>query len=514
MTILRNFLTCSALFLALPAAAQVVYLHESDGYNGAINNKSLEPKITCYPEGTSYIFLDDVRISNVKHDQEDAGVFINRSGNLFFMGNRCNFTFHNLMTEGFGAAISNRVGDTTLTLSNFSYLAFTSAPLLPQGQGAIYSLGSVMIENSEEVTFCGNYSSWSGAAIYTPYLLGSKASRPSVNLSGNRYLVFRDNVSQGYGGAISTHNLTLTTRGPSCFENNHAYHDVNSNGGAIAIAPGGSISISVKSGDLIFKGNTASQDGNTIHNSIHLQSGAQFKNLRAVSESGVYFYDPISHSESHKITDLVINAPEGKETYEGTISFSGLCLDDHEVCAENLTSTILQDVTLAGGTLSLSDGVTLQLHSFKQEASSTLTMSPGTTLLCSGDARVQNLHILIEDTDNFVPVRIRAEDKDALVSLEKLKVAFEAYWSVYDFPQFKEAFTIPLLELLGPSFDSLLLGETTLERTQVTTENDAVRGFWSLSWEEYPPSLDKDRRITPTKKTVFLTWNPEITSTP
>ncbi|WP_100934655.1 polymorphic outer membrane protein middle domain-containing protein [Candidatus Chlamydia corallus] len=514
MTLLRNLLTCLTVFLTLPATAQVVYLDENDSYNGSVDTKDLDRRVTCHPEGTSYIFLDDVGICNVHHNEKDSGVFVNQSGDLFFMGNCYNLTFKNLMTEGFGAAISNRVGDTTLTLSDFSILGFSSAPLLDQGRGAIYSLGSVVIKDNDTVTFCGNFSTWNGGAIYTPYLLGSKAKRPSVTLCGNRYMSFRNNVCQGYGGAIYTHNLNITTEGSTFFENNHAYHEVNTHGGAIAIAPGGSISISVKEGNLSFRGNTTSKDSNTIRSSIHLQSGARFDNLRAVSGSAVYFYDPVTTSESHTIRDLVINAPEEEQAYEGTIVFSGCYLNNDEIFEENLTSTIAQDVTLAGGTLSVLDGATLKLHSFKQEENSVLEMSRGSSLICSGDNRVLSLNILIEDSRNFIPARICAEENQALVSLDKLKVTFAPYWSLYDLSQFKEEFSIPLLELLGPSCDSLILSETTLDRAEITMTYENIQGWWSLTWQQENPSLDKNRKIIPTKKTIFLTWNPQKTSQP
>ncbi|EPJ23902.1 polymorphic outer membrane protein, partial [Chlamydia psittaci 03DC29] len=124
-------------------------------------------------------------------------------------------------------------------------------------------------------------------------IMHSKAKSAEVTdnsvftFEGNSGLTFSGNSSSKNGGAIYAKNLKIVSGGPTLFTDNTAQEA----GGAIAIADGGTLSLTAESGDIIFKGNKGKDDA---PNAINIGSTAKITDLRASQGSSIIFYDPIT----------------------------------------------------------------------------------------------------------------------------------------------------------------------------------------------------------------------------
>ncbi|WP_348519262.1 polymorphic outer membrane protein middle domain-containing protein [Chlamydia gallinacea] len=226
------------------------------------------------------------------------------------------------------------------------------------------------------------------------------ATSPTVTISGNPSVTFAKNSAYGYGGAIYSKSVSLGG-GDITFSENTA-----SQGGAIYIADGGTISISAKEGNIIFWGNTqttaitdpsisgdnnqtspSTKTSSPVHNALYLGSGAKILQLRAETDSSVIFYDPIitQTATSTPATPLKLNAADesndSSTVYDGRIVFSGEKLTEEEAKdPANTTSIFHCPVVLEAGTLVLKNGATLLTESFTQNPNSLIIMDGGTTI--------------------------------------------------------------------------------------------------------------------------------------
>ncbi|ANH78250.1 autotransporter domain-containing protein [Candidatus Chlamydia sanziniae] len=508
----RYLLISSTLVLTLQASANVIYLSEHDSYDETTSNTNFTPKTTLDEGGTSYILKEDVYIANlgVKNSTKSR-VFNNHAGNLTFLGNHHVLKFDNLKTTAFGSAICNNIGNTTLTLSDFSILACNAAPSFNEGCGAIYSLGSIVMQNNDSISFTNTRNKMKGGAIQTPYLLGSTVDHPTVTFSNNGHMIFENNTTEEEGGAIFAHKLIISAGGPTIFKNNHVHRNVNARGGAISIPPGGEISLSADQGDIIFLGNTVISTSKAVKNSIHLDSYATFTQLRAKEKYGITFYDPITSSE-HSSTPtklIIINAPGlDAQAYKGRICFSGGLLSDEERTLDNLTSTLPQNVQLAGGVLALENDAILKISSFTQNEDSKLFMDRGTTLQCKEHVTLQNLWINLGNLENKKTVKITTEGTHTKIFLANPLVIYDPTQLCYEDTKFKDEFTLDTLELSGASLNNLTIEDQALRTVLEEAPHHGYQGNWSLSWEHQPSSSEAYAAPAMASKKAQLSWYP------
>ncbi|EPP35455.1 autotransporter beta-domain protein [Chlamydia ibidis] len=276
--------------------------------------------------------------------------------------------------------------------------------------GAIYAIGNINFDNNKSLIFQNNAASpelsppeeaGNGGAIYCVKATNGPASHtlqaneltPSgLTITHQNTIFFANNVASKQGGAIYGENVSITSSGPTLFTNNNA-----SNGGAIFIKGGGSLTLSADYGDMIFDGNTKVANGEAARNAISLDKDAKIKSLSASGSYKLIFADPITsvppsqtaaqalQAGQADANTLTINPVRGDNSpftnYIGSVVFTDVTpAPAVGVPLGGIKSEIHQPVTLAGGSLVLEKGVTLSVLSFNQQSGSTLLMGSGTTL--------------------------------------------------------------------------------------------------------------------------------------
>lgn len=282
-------------------------------------------------------------------------------------------------------SIGGAIGATTsVTLSNNSLISFSGNYAEMGGAIGCYNSetngngnGKVTISNNNLIRFDGNSSLKRGGAIYAGTL-----EIPNGNVT------FQNNTSKYDGSAIyCTKSATITAGSTILFLGNQVTTastvaengggsgntSINNLGAAIYGANGSSdvpITLKALSGDIIFKDNQCTANGNTKYCSI---AGNVQLDLKATTGRTIAFYDAVNISTKNSQTqNLDINKTENGTTYEGTVLFSG---EYHEN-----KSFIPQKVTLHNGTLVLGENAELNVISFQQEEGTTVVLGPGAIL--------------------------------------------------------------------------------------------------------------------------------------
>lgn len=445
---------------------------------------------------------------------------VNSTGSALLQGNTNVLFSKNTTTENGGALHAKG----PVTCINNASLSFQQNTATANG-GALYTTGEVILsDNSGSVTFVGNSAALGGAlycegngfitnnffvsfdgnttkstgntgnggAIYCSQAQPPQAPAtpaPVLTISGNQYVNFLNNSATSNGGAIYTNKLVLSAGGPTLFQNNTVTNDTTAKGGAIAIAENGVISLSADSGDITFSGNktitgTAGSQ-QTTRNAIDLGNAATFSQLRASAGNTIFFYDPITSSTTQTptpaLSTLNINGPDttNNPSYQGTIVFSGEQLSTEEAArAENLKSTIKQNVELSGGSLVLKQGVTLVASSFTQQSSSSLIMDTGTTLESEGDLTVTNLTINVASLAPNKQATLKAGTSNK-INLSGALTLSDPTGSAYENLMFDkdETFSFLSLEVTPANADT-----AGLSLTPLTPEGHyGYQGTWSLT---------------------------------
>ncbi|WP_201456754.1 autotransporter domain-containing protein [Chlamydia sp. 17-3921] len=487
-----------ALASSLNASASVIYLSEQDNYLPS-------PKVSIDTGGTSYVLSGNVNILNAKFPFDKIGnCFTNKEGNLAFIGNNYSLYFDNIQSNALGAAISNLAPGHSLTLSGFTNIAFICTPSATStGQGALYSIGSILLQNNNHLLFSDNFSTGNGGAIYCPHLLGSKEAIPTVILSGNDLITFSNNTSQGNGGAIYAHKLVLSSGLSTLFKNNHAHHDVNPAGGAIAIASGGTLSLSADFGNIIFEGNTISSQSKIVRNSVDLRGGAHILQLRATEGNHISFYDPLKQFGAVN-QELVMNASEGLKAYKGTLRFSGAFFPNQDKTPENLTSVFKQNVRLAAGILALESDAIVQMPSFSQDEDSIVRMDRSTTLKCDGNATITNLHLNLTDANPKQAACVVTNTEEGKINLKGPIILRNSRKDFYEHPDLKQGFVIEALELKAKNLKNITVSEEAYLSTRNQEFHHGYQGKWSIKWDEFANS----EASSFASKKASLTWEP------
>ncbi|WP_348663830.1 polymorphic outer membrane protein middle domain-containing protein [Chlamydia vaughanii] len=491
-------------------------LTAADSFDGS-NNAMFNVKSSANEEGTLYSLSEDILIQNVSNIlPRMTGCFKNTKGNLNFSGNNKRFVFLNNTVDAEGKMIFHDTED-FLILANFLQIKCLGSTTFKEGKSAIKSRGAILFKYNSEITFESCFSEEKGGAIYCIPKKGS-TKEPSVTFITNEHIKFAYNESRKGGGAIYAANMHLTAMGPTLFIDNtaHGFSGTRSPGGAIAIAPKGELSLFADSGDITFAGNTILHGRNYERNAVHLEDEAFISFLSAKAGKSIVFYDSITSSKASSIP-LMINESFGIKT-TGTIFFSsGDCKYSCSTLATVNFSRILQDVILAGGTLSISSGSILSVQNFIQRPGSQLIVDQSSMLRVNENAEILNLTIpvklsiptqRIENSKlKYTTLSHRQAGKISLLGNNK-KLSFlgslNVDWQDEDFYE--------NLELANPVTFPLVIIETKkLENThiEVSQLNAPInpygyQGSWKLEWLNTPTT-----RASQAECRALLLWTPK-----
>lgn len=275
--------------------------------------------------------------------------------------------------------------------------------------GALCSQSDILIQGNFQLRMQENQASseqeflgYGGAiccATTEPSSLGqtfdiavNKPSAPILRIKDNFLTVFSNNTASASGGAIYCDNLHIENNSGTYFLHNRAKQ-----GGAIAIADTGSISLHAGDGIIVFQGNqNITPAGPTVRNAIHLASKAHFSEISTLGGGNIFFYDPITQDdlpEGATARTLIIN-PKEESNPSGSVVFSGKhATSEERANPENISSVLHHHVHLNSGTLALEEGARLHVESFKQTDEAILRLQPDTELSAQKDIRVTNIEM-------------------------------------------------------------------------------------------------------------------------
>lgn len=441
--------------------------------------------------------------------QGSGGAFSN-AGTLLMEGNR-SVTFRANSATGAGGAVSQTSG--MLTISGSRELTFVSNHAASGGAVSLRG-GTMSISGNDNVSFADNRATEAGGAI--------RLTGGALSLADNGTLSFSGNAAEGRGGAIDNAGAQLVIRGNgnTQFIGNHA----GIAGGAIANGEGGRVTLFADAGDITFRSNTQGSGANTI--------------LRAIDSQGDIHDDAakyhFSASEGHCITFYdsvrVQNTDYGWYTGQtnfntqgrGMIEFSGKYAEADllaatgtaptaEALAASRNSVFTGSIYLAGGTLRIADGASLNafhLYFADGAAAATIALSNGTlstpsrelffninkTLELTGVNTIATGYLAFEDGATLT-FNLGAENRDrALLSVNS-----------GDILDLQGGLTFNINSAEGAASGTYKLIETKagLRDNCSLTLNGAERG--SLSWRDGILWYDADYRppVIPTTDLVF-----------
>lgn len=230
------------------------------------------------------------------------------------------------------------------------------------------------------IQFTGNESSRAGGAIATNKFVLSDITGETI---------FAGNNASTLGGAIYAANgVEIDHAGQVSFLNNHAGFD----GGAIYLATGSTSFIRATGGNILFSGNTGTDDnGFHVANSISIYSDATLT-LSAETGRSITFHDPISGGTS---TLLNINGDTNEST-GGDVIFSGKSAtasampkgenesqEGYQARLKKSRHYFAQEIRQYGGTLTLEEAATLEANTFSLEHDSLLQIGKDSSVTAS-----------------------------------------------------------------------------------------------------------------------------------
>lgn len=538
---LHRLLVSSAIALPFSSFSLVsaeTPLGSADSYSGSGNATEFQPKDTNEAGGTIYSCTGDMSIYNAGSSGQELSTacFQEQTGDLTFIGNGYSMSFNTIDVDADNPGAINVKGQNkSLTLTEFSNLSFIASPskITTTGTGAIESAGAINLTNNDYVTFINNASTTTGGAAcsqgnctisgnQTVYFDSNTTSGSDINggaiccaqkpppaavpptpmltITGNNEVTFINNTATGSGGAIYAQNLTLSSQGKGVLFANNTASATTPKGGAIAIADSGTLSLSADGSNITFNGNTTNTTGSTItRNAIDLANSAKFTTLRATEGNSIYFYDPITGSGA---TDaLNINETNASVTYGGSIVFSGEKLSETEKQqAENLKSKFTQTVTLKNGSLVLKDGVTVDTHTFTQEAGSTLLMDAGTTLSAStGAVTVNNLAVNMSSLNGTDKVTLSATASSQNVTLSGPITLMDENGNAYENHDLRNSQDYSFIQLsAGTGGNATPTADP--QATEQTPQHYGYQGTWAVAWM---PGTGGGANVT---QTATLSW--------
>lgn len=280
-----------------------------------------------------------------------------------------------------GAYDSSTTGDVanqgTVVISGAGTILFDSNKA--NKRGTIFAQ-TLSISNSDSISFINNESAYDGSAIYFT---------KQCDISAKGTILFQGNkVTSG-----SVTPIAASSSQPLAAQDSKGAAIYGEDIGNNATDP--TLNLTATKGSIIFRDNICSANNKycSIAGNVNLQT------LNAVSQQGIYFYDPLSITtlQTQSINTLNINQTNGGTTYTGVIAISAALHENK--------SSIAQNAVLHAGTLSLGKNAELSVISFDQKVGSKLLMAPASTLStmnnASGGLAINNLVIDLSTVDTF-----------------------------------------------------------------------------------------------------------------
>ncbi|ANH78252.1 polymorphic outer membrane protein middle domain-containing protein [Candidatus Chlamydia sanziniae] len=446
--------------------------------------------IGCYPTAS-------VIISNNSAPMEFAHNFSTCAGGVLHYGSSIIF--------------KNNSGDIVFTGNSTA----NSLKGITPGHGMTFALGAggaiciptgslIFTGNTGACTFSYNATADSAGAIYAQQCV----------LANRGPFTFHSNTATKNGGAICAKSLDIDAYGPMVFKNNRA-----EKGGAIYISPtiGGTdttskLRIAASRGDVIFTGNMLNTKPG-IRNAITVDSG-DITDLCATSTSRLIFYDPITQtlpSTGATSKPIIINS----EGSLGSVIFSSENLSTAELLLPgNKTTTLLGNVTVAGGELRITQNAIVKVLRFTASAGQ-LTLGTGATLELgtpTGGATTNNITIGKLGFDvasfldsNFATAAVNASGKTVTVS-GGLTLVSDDNDELYDITLLKNSLAIPVVTFTG----------TTVTHTDFpdgdifASDHYGYQGRWTATWlrPNLVPAPDGSLPggTTPPTNTLYALW--------
>ncbi|WP_201456758.1 polymorphic outer membrane protein middle domain-containing protein [Chlamydia sp. 17-3921] len=452
----------------------------------------------------------------------DGGAF--KAKYFSLSGTKGNITFQGNTSDKQGGAVSS---ETTLTLQeNLGSLIFTNNSAKESGGGALSSKGSTDIERNGQIFFINNSTTGENAhgGAINSFANGSTLN-PELKFEENASINFSYNSAEGNGGAIYAKKLFLIANGPTEFLFNKSGSTTNpGKGGAIAIAPKGSLVLSADKGDISFLGNTIIVDATNVKRSaINLEDDATISMMAASAGNNIFFYDPITHSTTPTSppvpqpqpqptvtasapasvptttppSTLLLNPSDADGTiYTGSIVFSGEKLNAEETAVvENLVSTIKSPVKLANGKLVLKKGVTVKLSSLTQDEQATVVMDTGTTLeATSDDISLNRLNINLSSLSNGKKATVKTPENKNITITGPVGLVDE-YGDFYEDHTLRNPQMFSLLEVSTSGTGVASVAAIPLTTSLDPSTHYGYQGYWSLDWT-----------TTGTTKSATVSW--------
>ncbi|EPP35436.1 autotransporter beta-domain protein [Chlamydia ibidis] len=505
---------CSLVLLPLyPAHGDVRNtLSSTNNFDGS-SGGTLEIKESQGTSSNDHVFYSlssDVEIKNVtKTNPANRSLFEHTQGYLSFLGNGHSMILSDNTLTNQGSFVKNTESNSVCSFLGFHELLITNTPEAPLGKGAIFSNSRLVFRNNKKIAFDGCSSLQEGGAIHC-VRPGINDNIPSVFLQNNGSTIFQNNESNTAGGAIYTDNLAIEASGPVHFIHNTVAPQNDRDlpkGGAIYILPKGTLSLHAKEGSIIFEGNKVIRNNRVVPSSIHLGSEASIEYLIANKGHSIEFYDPIFHDGSSN-KELYINKDSQEKIYQGTVLFSSGCRQDG--CSPSQAfylSRILQNVSLAGGTLHIKGDTIVTTKRFSQLPESKIILEQQAKLRADGHILISNLHLPLT-TQQLIstdPPSISTIFRDNYLRLYGpifINIEDENF---YDTKLLEKDLKIPLLTL-----ESQELSKIQVEDDDIIIRQDpyGYQGTWTLDWEDRESYMQTPRIKINAVKNAFLSWKP------
>ncbi|WP_348663839.1 polymorphic outer membrane protein middle domain-containing protein [Chlamydia vaughanii] len=435
--------------------------------------------------------------ANVLFDQnfsaEDGGAIACKAFTLTGSSKTINFTTNKSAKKG-GAIAATGVANLS---DNQGTIEFSNNAATNAG-GAVLSEASMTIARNGIVVFKNNRVSGANDGCGGAIHCSKTGTTPTLTLTDNKALLFKENTSSANGGAICSDKFILSSGGPTLFIKNKATNAAPK-GGAIQISGSGECSITAELGNITFEQNSIATANNATvkANAINIGNNGKFLNLRAADKQSIFFYDPIT-CEGACADLLTLNKAEGDKAYTGRIIFSGEKLtEDQAADADNLKTVFSQPIALAAGQLVLRRGVDVEAKTISQTAGSIILVDAGTKLHAkTEDVTLTGLAITPGSLDGNTLAEIAADANAKNLTLSGPIQVIDASGKFYEEHKLDRTLVYEGIRLSAKGAVTL----TDVPSEVPTPEaHYGYQGNWSISWA-------KDTTSDPKTSTAIFTW--------
>ncbi|WP_228368790.1 polymorphic outer membrane protein middle domain-containing protein [Chlamydia psittaci] len=375
------------------------------------------------------------------------------------------------------------------------------------------------VDNTGGCDINNNLAQKDGGAIYAT----------TCSFSNNSPTYIMKNSAKENGGAICAKVLTINSQDPMVFFNNRAQK-----GGAIYIdsAVGNTtdpsdstLSLTAKSGDMVFIGNTLdSRPG--VRNAIHIEGNSKITALNASGISNIIFHDPITNlgttgagRNGAQLNTITVNAPG----YSGSVKFTSETLTISEkLNPANTTSSLFGKVVIQDGQLIVTNNAKLNVLGLTAETGR-LTLGSGASiglLSTTGGSNPTPENFTISKlgcdvqsylTSDFSPAKVTTSDNKTITLSGSLDLVSENNAELYDNPLLQSALSFPFATFTSNSGDPT---KTDFPGgTLVVPQHYGYQGVWSSSWTVpiLAPTPSGGIPSGTNNRTLYVVWRPEPT---